>query len=217
MSIRRYPFVVVEGLDGAGKTTVRKGLFRIWSDLFGVTPLCVLTTNFVAVEHIQTLVDGKYRPTPDNREEYLAALGADKAATLHRLVAPSVAVRPVIADRWLLSEIAFFAVKHGADAVEVHDRLGKMIGSAPDVTLVLSVSPQDSVERVGRRSGDSARVDWDVLEIQDRVRSVYDAVIAKPDDFPYCGDVVAIDAARKPAEVLHDAWRALAERGVMPC
>src|SRR5262245_41432409 len=102
----RYPFIVVEGLDGTGKTTLRKGLFRLFEGLFCITPLAVLTTNFLNAAVSLDLVEGKYQPTPENRDRYLAALTADKQATADRLIAPSLPTRPVIADRWLLSELA---------------------------------------------------------------------------------------------------------------
>lgn len=62
---------------------------------------------------------GKYAPTDERRERYLAALVADKRATAEHLVAPALPALPVIADCWVLSEMAFWAVKHarppGAD------------------------------------------------------------------------------------------------------
>jgi dTMP kinase len=102
--MNRFPFIVVEGLDGTGKTTLRKGLFRLFEGLYRITPLAVLTTNFLDASAAADLVEGKYRPTTTNRDRYLAALAADKHATATRLIGTSLPSRPVIADRWLLSE-----------------------------------------------------------------------------------------------------------------
>ncbi|KIE23725.1 dTMP kinase [Streptomyces sp. MUSC 125] len=213
---QRYPFIVVEGLDGTGKTTLRKGLFRLWEGLYGVTPLCVLTTNFLAPDQAAAIVAGKYRPDPGNRDSYLSAIAADKRATLERLVLPQRSVRPVIADRWLLSELAFFAVKHGMKASETYQALAADLAVAPDLTLVLDLETDASMSRARARQGDAVRSDWDVSDVQRQVRETYEAVLTKPDAFPLLGDVVRLDARRLRAEVLLAAWDVLRERRMVP-
>ncbi|MFK0154293.1 dTMP kinase [Streptomyces sp. NPDC090493] len=191
----RYPFIVVEGLDGTGKTTLRKGLFRLFEGLFRITPLAVLTTNFLDPAVALDLVEGKYQPTEGNRDRYLAALAADKQATADRLITPSLPARPVIADRWLLSELAFFAVKHDRAPKETYPQLTGRLQLAADLTLVLDITPETAMERAADRSGDATRPDWDVMEVQARVREVYQAVAEAPGAFPALGQVVRIDAA----------------------
>ncbi|MBV7668341.1 thymidylate kinase [Streptomyces halstedii] len=211
----RHPFIVVEGLDGTGKTTLRKGLFRLFEGLFRITPLAALTTNFLHAAVAGDLVDGKYRPTEENQHRYLAALAADKQATA-RLIAASLPVRPVIVDRWLLSELAFFSVKHGRSPKETHAVLTEGLGVVPDLTLVLDITPEAAMERAAARSGDATRPDWDVLDIQARVRKVYQTVTEEPGVFPALGRVVRIDAAQDRATVLHTAWQALDQYGLLP-
>ncbi|MGW2695692.1 dTMP kinase [Streptomyces sp. NPDC001296] len=212
----RYPFIVVEGLDGTGKTTLRKGLFRLFEGLFQLTPLAVLTTNFLDAGVALDLVEGKYQPTADNQDRYLAALIADKQATADRLIVPALPARPVIADRWLLSELAFFAVKHDRTPKETYTRLTEQLDLVPDLTLVLDITPEAAMERAADRSGDATRPDWDVLEIQAKVRQVYQSVTGEPVAFPALGPVVRINAAQDRASVLHTAWQALDEYGLLP-
>lgn len=211
-----YPFIVVEGLDGTGKTTLRKGLFRLFEGLYRVTPLAVLTTNFLAPRVAVDLVDGKYQPSRDNQDRYLAALAADKQATAARLIGPSLPARPVIADRWLLSELAFFAVKHDRPPKETYAALAENLHIVPDLTLVLDITPEAAMERAAARSGDATRADWDVLDIQARVRQAYQRVTDEPGAFPALGPVVRIDAARDRAGVLHTAWQTLDQHGLLP-
>jgi dTMP kinase len=212
----RYPFIVVEGLDGTGKTTLRKGIFRLFEGLCRVTPLAVLTTNFLDATVAGSLVKGKYQPTADNGPCYLAALAADKQATATRLVAPSLPVRPVIADRWLLSELAFFAVKHDRAPKDTYAVLTEGLGVVPDLTLVLDITPEAAMERAAAREGDATRPDWDVLDVQARVREVYQVVTDSPAGFPTLGRVVRINAAQDRAAVLHTAWQALDQFGLLP-
>ncbi|WP_131770262.1 dTMP kinase [Candidatus Protofrankia californiensis] len=211
----RYPFIVVEGLDGTGKTTLRKGLFRLFEGLYKVTPLAVLTANFLDASVAADLVAGKYRPTTDNRDRYLAALAADKHATSTQLISPSLPGRPIIADRWLLSELAFFAVRHSMPPKDTYAVLAQDTTVVPDLTFVLDITPEAAMERAAARSGDATRLDWDVLEVQARVREVYRGVTAAPAAFPALGPVVRIDAAQDRATVLHAAWRALEEHRLL--
>ncbi|MGW3183808.1 dTMP kinase [Kitasatospora sp. NPDC001119] len=213
----QYPFVVIEGLDGSGKTTLRKGLFRLFDNLYGVTPLSVLTTNFLAPEVAADLVDGKYTPTEANRERYLEALRADKQATVERLIAPALSQRPVIADRWLLSELAFFQVKHGQTPQTTYGALADAIDLVPDLTLILDAPTCTTMQRAASRSaGDSVRDDWDVDHVQTIVRVTYRAITASPAAFPKIGPTVTIDANQSRADVLANAWTALLERGLTP-
>ncbi|MFD7537492.1 dTMP kinase [Streptomyces sp. NPDC059819] len=212
----RYPFIVVEGLDGTGKTTLRKGLFRLFEGVFRTTPLAVLTTNFLDAAVAGDLVEGKYQPAENNRERYLAALAADKRATAERLIAPCLPERPIIADRWLLSELAFFAVKHDRPPKETYAQLAEHLHVVPDLTLVLDITPDAAMERAAGRQGDATRPDWDVMDIQTRVREVYRGVAEAPAAFPALGKVHRLDAAQDRATVLHTAWEALDRHRLLP-
>ncbi|MET7952192.1 dTMP kinase [Micromonospora sp. NPDC005324] len=214
--MQRYPFIVIEGLDGTGKTTVRKGLFRLWEGLYGITPMCILTSNFLAANTAADLVEGKYQPSTDNRDRYLEALVADKAATLAQLVRPALVNRPVISDRWLVSELAFFAVKHDMKPRDTYERLAAGITEPVDVTLVLDLDPSDSLQRAHGRQGDAVRADWDVLDVQARVRQVYTEIVNEPAAYPLLGNVAHIDASASPGAVLNQVWRALIEHDLVP-
>lgn len=122
----------------------------------------------------------------------------------------------MIADRWLLSELAFFAVKHGMRASETYETLAARLTVAPDLTLVLDLETDASMSRAQARQGDAVRADWDVHDVQSRVRETYEAVVSKPDEFPLLGDVVRLDARRPRSEVLLAAWDVLRERQLAP-
>ncbi|MEU8571208.1 thymidylate kinase [Streptomyces pathocidini] len=190
-------------------------LFPSPEDRF-VAPLCVLTTNFLAPKQAAAIVSGKYQPDAANRDSYLSAIAADKQATLERLALPQRPVRPVIADRWLLSELAFFSVKHGMKVSETYEALATQLAAAPDLTLVLDLETDTSMSRAQARRGDAVRADWDVHDVQSRVRESYEAVVTKPYEFPLLGDVVRLDARRPRSEVLLAAWDVLRERQLVP-
>ncbi|GAB2580047.1 hypothetical protein GCM10027168_11110 [Streptomyces capparidis] len=213
---RPYPFVAVEGLDGTGKTTLCKALFRLWRDLYRVTPLCLLTTNHLTAGQVPALIEGKFRPTPRNRDAYLSAVADDKRASLELLVRPHRPVRPVLADRWLLSEMAFFAVKHGMAPTDTYRAVTAGIDDGPDVTVVLDLAVAESVRRARGRPGDPTRPDWDTHEVQARVHEVYASVSARPGAFPLLGEVIRLDAGAGCAELLLAVWDALTERGLLP-
>ncbi|MGC5263995.1 dTMP kinase [Streptomyces cyaneofuscatus] len=211
-----FPLVVIEGLDGTGKTTLRKGLFRLIQGLYGVTPLSVLTTNWLDETVAADLEEGKYRPSAANRDAYLKALCADKRATVSRLIRPALPFRPVIADRWVISELAFCAVKHALPPETTYAALKDAIGVRADITLLLEASATDAVARAALRADDSARADWDVVPVQERVRTVHQEITARPQDFGLLGPIVQIDASGDRPTVLSTAWAALREHRLLP-
>ncbi|MFF5273749.1 hypothetical protein [Streptomyces sp. NPDC000133] len=121
-----------------------------------------------------------------------------------------------IADRWLLSELAFFAVKHDRTPKETYAVLTEQLSLVPDLTLVLDITPEAAMQRAAARSGDATRPDWDVLEIQAKVRGIYQSATDAPAAFPALGPVVRINAAQDRATILHTAWQALDEYGLLP-
>ncbi|MER5985761.1 thymidylate kinase [Streptomyces sp. NPDC001787] len=213
---RRFPLIVLEGGDGAGKTTLRKGLFRLIEGLYGVTPLSVLTTNYLDEDVAGDLVEGKYHPGEANRERYLAALGADKRATVQRLILPALPWRPVIADRWIISELAFFAVKHAMAPERTYAALADAVGVGADITLLLETTARTALDRAASRADDAARQDWDTLPVQERVHAVHRQIADSPDDFALLGPLVRIDASADRPTVLNAAWDALRERRLLP-
>lgn len=99
------------------------------------------------------MVEGKYQPSADSQYRYLAALAADKQATATRLIAPSLPARLVIADRWLLSELAFFAVKHDRSPKETYSHLTEHLGVIPDLTLLLHLTRAREAPRTMAAAG----------------------------------------------------------------
>ncbi|MFJ1662352.1 nucleoside/nucleotide kinase family protein [Streptomyces anthocyanicus] len=212
----RYPLIVLEGGDGAGKTTLRKGLFRLIESLYGVTPLSILTTNFLAPDAAGALVEGKHQPSAENRDRYLSALCTDKRATVERLILPALPCRPVIADRWIISELAFFAVKHATPPERTYAALAPAVQIRADATLLLETTAEAAVARAAHRADDAARPDWDNVPVQERVRAVHREITARPEAFGLLGPLVRIDASADRPTVLAAAWDALRERRLLP-
>lgn len=211
-----FPFIIIEGLDGTGKTTLRKGLYRMWRGLEHHTPLCLLTTNYLDWTVGRQLVAGKYSPEPANRDDYLAALSADKRTTVERLIRPALAHRPVIADRWLVSEMTFFAIKHSRSPLETYQRLSAAIEVPATITFLLETDVEASMARAGGREGDAVRADWDVTDVQKRVKGVYQEILNDSVSYPLLGRVVSLDSTQDRATVLHAAWRHLAAHRSRP-
>ena len=102
------------------------------------------------------------------------------------------------------------------EASETYETLAAHLTVAPDLTLVLDLETDASMSRAQARQGDAVRADWDVHDVQSRVRETYEAVVTKPDEFPLLGDVVRLDARRPRSEVLLAAWDVLRERQLVP-
>jgi len=214
--VSTYPFIAIEGQDGVGKTTLRKSLFQLLGNAYDRIPLSVLTVNYVDYRVARALIEGKYSPSPENRDAYLDAIIADKRASLDRLVRPALADRPVLADRWLLSEMVFCYVRHAMELADTYTRVAPHLELAADVTLLLELDAESSHRRAGQRSGEATRPDWDIPDVQERVRVAYRNAAEHASEFPLLGVVRSIESDQPREAVLRAAWKALADAEVVP-
>ncbi|NES58532.1 thymidylate kinase, partial [Micromonospora sp. PPF5-6] len=76
--------------------------------------------------------------------------------------------------------------------------------------------PRDSLQRAHGRQGDAVRADWDVLDVQARVRQVYTEIVSEPAAYPLLGEVAHIDASASPGGVLDQVWQALIAHDLVP-
>jgi dTMP kinase len=192
--VPRGRLITVEGLDGAGKTTLVAGL----ADALGATAL--REPGGVAVaESIREIVKGA---ECDARAEALLFAAARAQLVAEALRPRLEAGETVLLDRFVDSSLAYQGGGRGlgVEAVREINVFGTG-GLAPDRTLYLRIDPATGLGRVGGR-GDADR--FEELALLRRVAATYDWLAeTEPDRF------VVLDAAQPPERVLAEALQAL--------
>ncbi|HEX9283140.1 MAG TPA: dTMP kinase [Gemmatimonadales bacterium] len=205
-------FIVVEGPEGAGKSTLVRSLAaRLLAD--GRQVVTVREPGGTPVAEAARKVALKFPHAMAPAAELFLFLAA-RADLVHHVIRPALdAGQVVLADRFELSTLAYQVAGGGlpAEAVAQANRLATA-GLVPDITLVLDV-PVD----VGRERQRAARKVQDRFERQDdafhrRVLEAYRTARGP--------GVVHVDATQSKKAVLDAAWRevlavtALSTRGV---
>lgn len=192
-------FIVVEGPEGAGKSTLVRGLAaRLLAD--GRQVLSVREPGGTPVAEAARKIALKSRHDMAPAAELFLMLAA-RADLVERQIRPALAAgQVVLADRFDLSTRAYQVAGRGLPADAVESALGLASGGlTPDRTLVLDV-PVD----VGRERQRRARKEQDRFEREDdafhrRVLEAYRRA-AGP-------GVVHVDATQSKQAVLDAAWR----------
>jgi dTMP kinase len=193
--VPRGRLITVEGLDGAGKTTLVAGL----AEALGATALRE-PGGVVVAERIRELVKGA---DCDPRAEALL-FAAARAQPVAEALTPRIdAGETVILDRFVDSSLAYQGGGRGLGVDAVREiNVFATGGLRPDRTLYLRIDPETGLDRVGGRGGADRFEDLALLR---RVAATYDW-LAQTEP----GRFVVLDAAEPPERVLAAALQALA-------
>ena len=189
--------ITVEGLDGAGKTTLITGLARSLEATVLREPGGVELS-----ERIRGLVADP-SVAVDPRAEALLFAAARAQLVAERLRPLLLSGETVLMDRFVDSSLAYQGGGRslGVDAVRALNEFGTG-GLRPDRTLLLRVSPAEGLGRIAGRDAD--RMERAGGEFFTRVAQTYDALAAaEPDRY------VVLDATQPPETVLSEALKAL--------
>lgn len=190
-------FVVVEGNDGAGKSTFLNRLEKEFREE-GVDALFTREPGGADVaEKIRSLLLDPEITMGARTEALLYA--AARADHVEKTVRPALeAGKIVLCDRYVLSSLAYQGYGRGL-AIEEVRALSRFATEdlTPDLTLFFALDPEESVRR---KKGELDRMERSGREFFRRVNEGY-RVLA--------GDAVAIDAARSPEVVYNEAKKIL--------
>ena len=194
--------ITVEGLDGAGKTTLIAGLSKEL-EARGRPVFVLREPGGVEVsERIRALLkDPSVQIDP--RAEALLYAAARAQLVAEELRPLLEAGDTVLLDRFVDSSLAYQGAGRGLGVEEIRalNEFGTG-GLRPDRTLLLRIDPERGLARISDRAAD--RLEREDGAFFTAVAAAYDELAAAEPD-----RIVVIDAAQPPEAVLADALAAL--------
>jgi dTMP kinase len=196
-------FLVLEGPEGAGKTTLARALAERMRER-GLDPVSVREPGGTpAAEHARrALLDPDSRLDPQVELLFVAAA---RAHLVQSVIRPALAAgRIVVSDRYDLSTMAYQGAGRGVPTgIVASVNQVATAGLRPDLTLVLDVTPETGTARQAAAGKARDRIEQEGPEFHERVRQAYREA-AGP-------GVRHLDGSRKPELVLEAAWSVLGE------
>jgi len=198
--------ITIEGLDGAGKSTLATGLVAALADRGTHVELLREPGGVVLSERIRTLVKDPAL-TVDPRAEALLYAAARAQLVAERLRPLLEAGTWVLLDRFVDSSLTYQGAGRGlgTDAVAAINAFATG-GLQADRTLLLRLDPGVGRARQADRGEAPDRLEQASTAFFDRVAAAYDALAAADP-----GRIRVLDAGAAPKEVLAAAIAAVAD------
>ncbi len=193
----RGRFIVLEGIDGAGKSTLAHSLAERLSATTEVTLTAEPSDGHVG--------DALRRAVSEDGHPLLESLlfVADRAHHTHLIEGWLEDGVTVICDRYYASTLAYQTASLGEELRPWLREMNDRVIITPDLTILLDIEPDGGMDRVNSR-GESSK--FEKTEYLREVRRQY-LRLAEEDGFR------VLDASRGPGEVLEEAL--LHIRGIM--
>jgi dTMP kinase len=207
--VARGTLITIEGLDGAGKSTLAGALQRELAARAGAgRPVELLREpgGVEVSERIRALVKDPALAVLARTEALLYA--AARAQLVEQRLQPLLSGGAVVLlDRFVDSSLAYQGAARGLGVEQVRAiNLFATGGLVPDRTLLLRISPADGRARQRERAAEPDRLEREDEDFFAAIAAAYDELArAEPER------IRVIDARQSPAEVLRDALAALAD------
>lgn len=190
-------FIVLEGLDGAGKTTLGRRLTAYLNERVGAG-IALLTCEphdpSAAGDYIRAVLTRQFAIAP---RTLALAYALNRADHTERVIAPHLAAGGiVICDRYLLSSLAY---NSGPDLPLEKVLELNAAARRPDVTLFLDASAEICYQRLGARGGDRELFE---AKLEERRAHYLEAIAFLRERGQ---TIVTIDASGTPDQVLAQA------------
>lgn len=189
-------FIVIEGLEGAGKSSAIALVRDFIEQHNGVAPVCTREPGGTPLaERIRDLVKVADPSDPLCDEAECLLIYAARAQLVANVIKPALADGQwVLGDRHNLSSLAYQGGgRHLMNLVATVSE-ATLKGFKPDLTLYLDIDPVLGLQRAADR-GALDRIEQQAISFFERARDTYLSLAAKDDS------IVVIDASQSMAEV----------------
>ena len=177
--------LVVDGGNGAGKTTVIKSI-KSFIEQRGISVVLTREPGGTPIgEKIRELILDPNTPEMSAKTELLL-FAAARAQHLHEKILPSLAQgKVVVSDRFDTATISFQHYARGIDLELINKINGSAVGDfKPALNLILDIDPELGLQRVKQRGEKLDRLEKEKLTFLEKAREGYlKQADAEPDKF----------------------------------
>ncbi|QYK00145.1 dTMP kinase [Shewanella psychrotolerans] len=201
-------FIVIEGLEGAGKSSAIALVRDFIEQHNGAAPVCTREPGGTPLaERIRDLVKIADPSDPLCDEAECLLLYAARAQLVENIIKPALANGQwVLGDRHNLSSLAYQGGGRNLMPLVATVSEATLKGFKPDLTLYLDIDPVLGLQRAADR-GALDRIEQQAISFFERARATY-LSLADEDE-----SIIVIDASQSMAEVHHDILTALQQQG----
>ncbi|PWF64329.1 dTMP kinase [Shewanella sp. BC20] len=192
-------FIVVEGLEGAGKSSAIALIRDFIEKHTGLAPVCTREPGGTPLaERIRDLVKIADPSDPLCDESECLLIYAARAQLVANVIKPALAEgKWVLGDRHNLSSLAYQGGGRGLMPLVEAVSNATLKDFKPDLTLYLDLDPKLGLQRAAKR-GELDRIEQQAIDFFERARATY-LRLASEDE-----QIVVIDASQTMAEVHKD-------------
>jgi dTMP kinase len=158
-------FIVIEGIDGSGKTTLCKAVYNIRVKQNNRIRTFSEPTYFETGVRLRNFLSGKIELPPEDELELFIE---DRKESVKRNINPSLESGiDVLLDRYYYSTAAYQANEHRSPR-EILDRNLKENFPVPNFLFFIEIEPRIALERISSRSENLDR-----FETLDKLETIY--------------------------------------------
>lgn len=198
--------IVIEGLEGAGKSTAVSTVIEFLNQL-KIKALTTREPGGTAIgEVLRDLIKNpEYKDILDDKSELLLLYTA-RIQLIEQVIKPALKQGVwVIADRFELSTLAYQGGGRGLDQKMIEQLSAFALdGFKPDLTLYLDITPEEGMQRV-RLRGACDRIEQQSIAFFNRVYESYRYYVQRS------SDIEMIDAGRPLSEVKQEIQNILGD------
>ncbi|GFP77925.1 dTMP kinase [Clostridium fungisolvens] len=192
-------FIVFEGPEGAGKTTVIKELESLFTDS-NIEYIFTREPGGISIsEQIRDIILNKDNVEMDGRTEALLYAASRRQHLVEKVIPALEKGKIVLCDRFIFSSLAYQGYARGLGMDNVMEINNFAIeGHMPDLTILFDIDPREGLKRIHINSEREVnRLDLEGIEFHEKVVEAYH-ILAKR----YENSTVIVDASKSLAEVI---------------